>query len=556
MTNRKFKNLFTLLLSLVILFTNVNLSLAQVSNEKLDEVVNDTAEYMYKTVENPQVGSIGGEWAIIGLARSGYDVPNSYYEKYYNTVEEYVKSRNGNLHNVKYTEYSRVIVALSSIGKDARNVAGYDLTTALGDFDKTLFQGLNGAIWALIALDSRNYPMPENKEAKVQATRDMYINEILERQLNDGGWALFDGRSEKSKATPSDPDITGMTLQALAKYQDKPEVKKAVDEAVECMAKRQNDNGGYKSWGSENSESCVQIIVALTELGISLDDPRFIKNGKGLLDNLLTFHKPGQGFLHVYDGGGSNQMASEQGFYGVVAAKRARDGENSLYRMEDAKTIETKTVKETKKGLPEKNENVKHMPIVKYDITFQDITGVNAHKNQVAIEALAARDIIAGKTKDNFGPNENMTRAEFATIVVKSLGLKLVDESNFKDVNTSDWFSKYVATANKYGIVNGKTKDKFEPNGNITKEEAASMVMRASKLAGMNTELNTGAVRDSLAGFGDYVTVSEWAMPGMAFVYNENILDSSEMKINPKKAITRSEIAQMLFNMLGKANLL
>ena len=151
---------------------------AAVSDERLADAVTDTAAYMYRTVKDPQVGSIGGEWAVLGLARSGYEVPEEYYQKYYATVESYVKACDGVLHDKKYTEYSRLIVALSSIGKDARDVAGYDLTKPLGDYGKTIWQGLNGPIWALIALDSKDYPMPENPEAATQATRQMYIDRI------------------------------------------------------------------------------------------------------------------------------------------------------------------------------------------------------------------------------------------------------------------------------------------------------------------------------------------------------------------------------------------
>ncbi|MFR8527947.1 MAG: prenyltransferase/squalene oxidase repeat-containing protein [Flavonifractor plautii] len=268
---------------------------AAVSKETLNEAVQDTAEYMYRTVQNPQVGSIGGEWAVLGLARSGYDVPDSYYQDYYATVEAYVTACDGKLHDKKYTEYSRVIVALSSIGKDARNVAGYDLTKPLGDYEKTIWQGLNGPIWALIALDSAGYPMPENPEANVQATRQMYIDRILECQLPDGGWSLFGGTEAASSGDGiSDPDITGMALQALAKYQDQPEVARATKEALTCMSEQQSDDGGFASWGTANSESCVQMIVALCELGIELDDPRFVKNGNTMLDNLMTFYRQGR----------------------------------------------------------------------------------------------------------------------------------------------------------------------------------------------------------------------------------------------------------------------
>lgn len=556
--SKGFKKINILLLVIVLLLTGINnRSFAAVSDTRLNEVVEDTAKFMYKEVANPQVGSIGGEWAIIGLARSGYEVPNQYYQKYYNVVENYVKSLDGKLHDKKYTEYSRLIVALSAIGKDARDVGGYNLLTALGDYDKTIWQGLNGPIWALIALDSREYDMPENPAAEVQATRQMYIDRILECQLSDGGWSLFGGTESEDKDSKSDPDITGMALQALAKYQDIAEVKKATEEAIECMSKQQNENGGYFSWGSENSESCVQVIVALAELGIPLEDERFIKNGKTLLDNLLSYHLEGKGFLHTLDGSGSNQMAAEQGFYGIVAAKRLRDKKSSLYRMDDAINIGSQSPDfKNIEGLENKDQVINMMPIVKPGLTFEDITGVNAHKYQSAIESLASRLIIDGKTKDKFEPNSNMTRAEFATIIVKSLGIETKGEEKFKDVKKSDWFFDYVATANRYGIVNGVSKDEFKPNNTISKQEAAIMLTNAAKLAGMDIEMDKASVRDNLSQFEDYVLVKDWAMPSLAFCYREDILDDSSMSIDPKKIITRGEITQMVFNMLGKANLL
>lgn len=297
--------------------------------QPLDAALADTAQYIYQTVKTPQTGSTGGEWAVLGLARSGYDVPKEYYEGYFTAVEAQVSACGGVLHDTKYTEYSRVIVALSALGRDARNVAGYDLTLPLGDYDKTVRQGLNGPIWALIALDSRDYPVPQNQEAKTQATRQMYVDRILEAQLPGGGWSLT-GRGG------ADPDLTGMALQALAKYQDQSAVRRATERALACMSKEQNSGGGFSSGGTESSESCVQMLVALGELGIPLDDPRFVKNGRTLLDALLTYYVPGGGFRHTVSDTEPNLMASEQGLYGLAAAKRLRDGQSSLYRMDDA----------------------------------------------------------------------------------------------------------------------------------------------------------------------------------------------------------------------------
>ena len=311
-----------------------------VSATELNASVSGTAAYVLDVVDNPQVGSVGGEWAVIGLVRSGYNVPETYYQKYYATVENYVKACNGELHRKKYTEYSRVILALTAIGKDPSDVAGYNLLTPLGDYDKTIYQGLNGPIWALISLDSGGYDMPQNPGAAVQATRDMYIDRILDCQLSDGGFSLFGGTAEATAAdSAADPDITGMALQALAKYQDRTDVAEVIDEALARLSEMQDADGGYSSWGTANSESVVQVVVALTELGVSLDDSRFVKNGHTLLDNLLSYRQENGSFLHTSSGGGSNQMATEQGLYGLVAAQRASKGQNSLYRMGDALSV-------------------------------------------------------------------------------------------------------------------------------------------------------------------------------------------------------------------------
>lgn len=545
--------LLLIALSLVMGFVN---PVTALSKDELEKSVSAAAEYMVNTVKNPQVGSIGGEWAIIGLARSGYEVPDGYYENYYATVENYVKACKGVLHEKKYTEYSRIIVALSAIGKDARDVAGYDLTYALGDYDKTVWQGLNGPIWALIALDTKDYPIPENKEAKTQATRQKYIDRILECQLKDGGWSLFGGSSiAAAQDEISDPDITGMALQALAKYQDQPKVAKATKEALVCMSGKQGSSGNFAGWGTTNSESCVQMLVALCELGIPLDDSRFAKNGVTLLDNLKTYQLEDGSFLHTYSGSGSNQMASEQGFYGVVAALRAIEGKNSLYRMSDAITVEGSVDITVKKGegLEGKHKDVLPMPITAPGTTFEDIT---FSPNIAAIEALASRGIINGRSKKSFAPDANMTRAEFATIITRGLGLIEEDTKVFSDVSSDKWYAGYIGTANKYGIVNGIGEGKFNPEGTITRQEAATMVARAAALCGLDTKMSNAEIRDVLAQFEDYVTVADWAMESMAFCYKKDILSDSALKVEPKVQIQRSEIAQMLFNMLTVANLL
>ena len=546
------KRILSLVLTLLLVLSMTPAAFATVSDSTLNSAVTGTAAYISSTTPEPKLCDIGGEWAVLGLARSGYSVPEKYYQDYYAAVEKTVKEKNGVLHEKKYTEYSRVIVALSAIGADARNVGGYDLTKPLGDYDKTIWQGLNGPIWALIALDSRNYPVPTNPDAKTQATRQMYVDRILACQLNDGGWNLAGGTTPDSKNQTSSADITGMALQALAKYQDQPAVAKATQEALDCMSKQQADDGSFSYGGVANAESIVQMIVALAELGISQDDPRFVKNGTSMLDALMKFRQSNGGFQHTADGSGNNQMTAEQGFYALVAVQRQRSGKNSLYRMGDAVSIKLPTAASSV-GLPGKHVDVQKVPITAAGTTFSDVT---YHANKTAIEALAARQIINGMGDGLFAPNDNMTRAQFATITVKALGLAPKAVSVFADVAAGAWYAPYVGTAYTYAIVNGRSTTSFDPSGTITRQEAATMVARAAKLCGMNTDYSTAAARDVLAQFGDYTKCADWARSSLAFCYDNGILDAGALNIQPTQEIRRCEIAQMLYNMLEKANLL
>ena len=178
------------------------------------------------------------------------------------------------------------------------------------------------------------------------------------------------------------------------------------------------------------------------------------------------------------------------------------------------------------------------------------------HVNKAAIEELASRGIINGMGKGTFMPNKTMTRAEFAAIVTRALGLAAKDTKAFTDVPSSKWYAGYIGTANSSGIVNGVGSGKFNPDGTITRQEAAAMVARAAKLCGLDPSMDAAATKDMLAQFGDYRSVASWAKEPIAFCYSVNILDQSDLNIESTKAILRCEIAQMLYNMLTAAELI
>lgn len=291
------------------------------------EILVETAAYLSASVPDPGVSSIGGEWAVIGLARND-SLPADYAASYYSNLVRTLRDAGGVLHRVKYTEYSRVVLALSSLGFDPTDVAGYDVLSPLGDFDQVCWQGVNGPIWALIALDSRGYDAPTAPDGKRQTTRDALIDAILESEIAGGGWAL-------SGSVP-DVDLTAMALTSLAPYRaSRADVAAAVERGLSVLSSLQGEDGGYGDAGSATSESCAQVVVALSALGIDpASDARFAKAGGSVFDALCAFAVPGGGFKHVADGE-VNGMATEQGLYALVAYERLLSGKTSLFDMSD-----------------------------------------------------------------------------------------------------------------------------------------------------------------------------------------------------------------------------
>lgn len=277
---------------------------------------------LLETLGTPNVGSVGGEWMVIGLARSGRTVPDGYYENVVKYVQENCDA-DERLDENRATDNARVILALTAIGKDVTNVGGHNLLAGLDEMSYVTYQGINGPIWTLIALDSHDYA-PQG-----DVTREKLIDAILGAQLPDGGWDMM------GKA--ADTDITAMAIQALAPYYDTNDaVKAAVDKALDALSAMQNDDGTFSTaFSGKTSESTAQVIVALTALGINpATDSRFIKNGLNAVDGLCSFYVDGGGFRHIASGD-LDGMATEQSYYALAAYYRLLAGQTSLYDMSD-----------------------------------------------------------------------------------------------------------------------------------------------------------------------------------------------------------------------------
>lgn len=304
----------------------------------VDATLSSTLAQEKAALTSPDFGS---EWGILGLARSGYlEKGSKYFNDYYTRVAAYASKATKNaqelgaptgaLHLVKCTENSRLIIALSALGRDARSVGECDLTAPYEKFSWIEGQGLNSVVFALIALDTVGY------ETKDTTIRQQCISYILGRQLSDGGW------NYQEDAATSDPDMTAMSLQALANYQEQKRVQAAVSAAVGRLSAMQNSDGSYTSYEAVNSESISQVIVACAALGIDPHtDSRFVKNGKSAVGALLTFYNTEKRAFHhaMKDRDGNptdvDGMATEQAAYAMTAYQRLMNGKTSLYDMSD-----------------------------------------------------------------------------------------------------------------------------------------------------------------------------------------------------------------------------
>ena len=513
---------------------------ASVSDAALEKEIDTASAYLLQTVPQPEVGSVGGEWCVLGLARASRGT-ESYFDAYRAAARRTLRETGGVLHRVKYTEYARMVLALTALGEDPADFAGFNVLAPLSDTKKVLFQGTSGAVWALLALDSNAYA--------ADAARNVYLKAIADGVGSDGGWALVPGDA-------SDADLTAMALTALAPYAAEKDVQTLLDNGLAFLSSIQNADGSFSTSGHATAESTAQVLVTLCTLGISETDSRFVKNGTTVLEALLSFQHPDGGFRHEPDDAAANAMATEQAFYALAAVRRSRSGMCVLWDLRDAAEYRPAIAGagKTAVGLPEKREQVKPCRVLHPGKTFSDIVGSPA---QASVEALAARGILNGRSTDLFDPEGLVTRAEFCAMVVRALGLEPVFSAvSFADVSKDDWFCSAVQTAYAYGIINGVSEAAFAPNDSITREQVCVMLTRAARLCGADTAMTPAAVRDALAVYTDYRSIGTWAQEEAAFCAASGIYALQTAAFEPACAFSRAEMAASLFSLLNFADLL
>lgn len=258
-------------------------------------------------------------WEVIASARGEHGISKEMAAEYKKELAGTLKEKDGILSRNKYTEYSKAVIVLTSIGENPANFAGYNLLTPLSDFKSVTKQGINGPIWALIAVDSHGYACTE---------RQNYVDEILKNELPAGGWNM-------EGSGTADPDVTAMALTALSRYQDIPKVKAVSLKAFHVLSRIQEADGGFSSMGTENCESVSQVILCLCANGRDPEEWAFRKNRNTVTENLKTYRNQKGEYMHTLESGKTDAIATQQGKLAEAALWRREQNKTSLFDMTD-----------------------------------------------------------------------------------------------------------------------------------------------------------------------------------------------------------------------------
>ncbi len=383
-------------------------------------------------------------------------------------------------------------------------------------------------------------------------------------------------------------DAMAAMLIALSHFSEQEEIALIITQTVTCLTQNQTENGDFG-----NAAATGLSIAGLSAVGE--DVSTICQNEKTPVDGLLSYTTETlDGFLP-----NTNSFSTEQGFRGLVCWQYqlsfpngkvydfshrplnpavstpdeitepeptpepipeptqtpapVHSGGGGYYTPTPTPSAKPISGDEKKEAILSRRNPIVTVPVPGNDKTFSDIV---THKNRMEIEALAKRGIINGKTLETYCPEDTMTRAEFAALVTRSLGLFADKTSVFTDVTSDDWYYSYVNTAYQFGIIKGISNTEFNPNGTVSRQEAAVMISRAAALCGLDVTTTEHTAKDTLSAFFDHRNVASWAEKELAFCYQNGILSAENSEMSPQESVDRGEIASILYQLLEKSYLL
>ncbi|WP_217561768.1 S-layer homology domain-containing protein [Paenibacillus sp. GbtcB18] len=193
--------------------------------------------------------------------------------------------------------------------------------------------------------------------------------------------------------------------------------------------------------------------------------------------------------------------------------------------------------------------------VIWHPVEFRDVAG---HWAQNAVNDMGSRMVVNGIENGTFNPDTAITRAEFAAIMVRALGLKQEKASApFSDVNPTDWYSAAVQTAYAHKLIGGFEDGTFRPSDKITREQAMVIMAKAMKTTGFRDKLPSKEAADLLAPYADAAATAEWAKSGVADCLQGAIFAGrTATELAPKASITRAEVAAIVQRLLQKSELI
>ncbi|MEK3773643.1 S-layer homology domain-containing protein [Paenibacillus sp. FSL K6-4396] len=193
--------------------------------------------------------------------------------------------------------------------------------------------------------------------------------------------------------------------------------------------------------------------------------------------------------------------------------------------------------------------------IVWNPIQFQDM---QTHWAKAEVNDMGSRMVMEGTGEGMFTPERDITRAEFAMVLVRGLGLKLDSSKNvFSDVAADAWYSRAINTAYEYQLLDGFRDGTFRPDDKITREQAMNIMARAMDITGLKEKLPVQSGSTELQKYIDISESSVWANKGIAESIQAGIFSGrSDGKLAPKAYITRAEVAAIVERLLQKSGLI
>ncbi len=424
---------------------------SRVSRDEVQQALDAGVQFLHDYYEAREFRGMLEDWAPIGLSAAGEDLDGPGWTVGGRSAQDVMLDdlSGGNL--LKYgrnTDYQRVIMNLAAMGLDPANIGGVNYTGILaqsqlpsGKFADSVGeqvageQLVNAQVWGIIAM----------KAAGIDGMNDAKALEWLGGHINpDNGYSI------DTTAEQSDIDMSAMALIAFAVLGED-DSSEPVVKVLAYLKNNQQPSGGFAAWSMETSESSAAVVQGLTALGIDPQDDQWTTENGNPLKGLLEYRQPDGGFAH-YQGGGSNLKATAQA---VMALADYLNGSTAFQLMAQGK-LRDKSI-------------------------FGDMQ--ESHWAYPAVKDLVENNVVNGYPDNTFRPDNPVTRAEFAKILVKGLGLDgqlAKTTARFRDLPSDHWANPVVAAAVERGLINGMSADTFAPAANITGAQVAAMLVRAA----------------------------------------------------------------------------